>query len=128
MINLDYYCIKYGQRISREAKDSTEADLHKTLGVLREDGVYAAFLWLDNKNKGMIIRELLQLLNEPEIRGLLLGSQNCDQKTQTYQEYLRLVHKDIDSLLLTKKLIERSLTYGLYHTKNRIGEVNVDEL
>ena len=125
MLNLDYKCMEYGQDI---AKQGDENNLRKSLGVLQEDGVYAMFLWIEDKeknNKEKNIRNILtKLLNEQEIKKFLLGDSNrFEQEFDKFCENLQEVAKDIDKLLFMKKILERALTYALYHAK--IGEQNV---
>lgn len=124
MINLDYLCAKYGQEIGEKAEENI---LQKALGVLREDGVYAMFLWLEDKDKKKSVRtELTTLLNEKEIKKYL--SQNSDflEDLKQFCEKLREVAQDIDKLFFMKKILERTLTYALYHAKMK-GEKNVAE-
>lgn len=119
MLNLDYLCMEYAQKISRVNDSKLENNLRKSLGVLQEDGVYAMFLWLEVKDKGKNIRKvLIGLLNEWEIREhLLTNSSNFPEDSGNFYKKLKDVAKDIDKLLFMKKLIERTLTYALYHAK-----------
>jgi len=122
MLNLDYKCMEYGQDI---AKQGDENNLRKSLGVLQEDGVYAMFLWIEDKeknNKEKNIRNILtKLLNEQEIKKFLLGDSNSfEQEFTELCNNLQKVANDIDKLLFMKKILERALTYALYHAK--IGE------
>lgn len=114
MENLDFICIKYGQQIPD--KDS-ENIIRKALGVLKEDGVYAMFLWLETKGNGLL-KKLTPLLNEPIIKKSLLNESDIfpdDFKGMT--EKLRDIANDIDKLLFLKKILERTLIYALYHSK-----------
>lgn len=134
MINLDYYCMKYGQKISniqegQETKKQKEHlnNIRKALGVLKEDGVYAMFLWLEHKDKGDIRKNgFLPLLNdEDDIKELFIDkndsfSSDFESMCSKIQEIAK--EKNLDKLLLFKKLLERTLTYALYHTKVRAGE------
>jgi len=129
MLNLDYECMKYGQKIINSIDKSDnkkvkelENNLRKALGVLQEDGVYAMFLWLESKNEGKNIRKILiRLLNESDIRKhLLTNSSNFPEDFSEFCEKLREIARDIDKLLFMKKLLERTLIYALYHAK--IGE------
>ncbi len=116
MKNLDYLCIKYGQQM---AKDS-ENTIRNALGVLQEDGVYAMFLWLESKDRE-IRKKIIPLLNEEEIKKYLLNDfQNFPEGFMEFSEKLKYIAKDVDKLLFTKKILERTLTYALYHAK--IGE------
>jgi hypothetical protein len=125
MINLDYICAKTGQEISTKAEENI---FRKALGILQEDGVYAMFLWLENKDKN--VREILytELLKNDEIKKQLLcdssGFLNKDFKN--FCEQLQKVSADIDKLFFLKKILERTLTYALYHARIK-GEKNVDK-
>jgi len=124
MLNLDYKCMEYAQKIS---DSNIENDLRKALGVLQEDGVYAMFLWLESK-EGKNIREILiKLLNESRITEYLLGDSNSfpNDNFAEFCKKLGEVAKDIDKLLFVKKLLERTLIYALYHAK--VGEKNVEK-
>jgi hypothetical protein len=120
MISLDYYCMKYGQRVGTK----TDYDMiRKALGILMEDGVYAMFLWLEYKGCEMRKEELLPLLNDEKIVTLLLGEKRTfqsefDQFCSNLQEVAACPSK----LFLLKKILERTLNYALYHAKVR-GEV-----
>ena len=129
MLNLDYKCMEYGQSIINSIDKSDkkkvkelENNLRKALGVLQEDGVYAMFLWLEDKDKSREIRKkLTELLNEPEIRQHLSDdSTNFPDDFSEFCNKLKDMAKDIDKLLFMKKLLERTLTYALYHAK--VGE------
>ena len=119
MLNLDYKCMEYGQKIGKQGDENI---LRKSLGVLQEDGVYAMFLWIEDKDKEKKIKEgVISLLNKPEIKKFLLGNSNIfEQEFDKFCENLQEVAKDIDKLLFMKKILERTLTYALYHAK--IGE------
>ena len=133
MINMDYICMKHAQMIvnSVETSDSKnikdlERNLRKALGVLKEDGVYAMFLWLESKAENTR-RNLISLLNEDydgvKIHEYLLGK---DKKFETkFDDFcgdLKTVAKDIDKLLFMKKILERTLIYSLHHAKVKAGE------
>ncbi len=132
MINLDYLCIKYGQKIG-ESRDKTV--IQKALGVLREDGIYAMFLWLEKEDEKVrqqledekVRQQLLSLLNEDTIKKYLLGNSSGFPKDfKEFCEKIKIIVKDIDKLLFMKKLLEQTLTYAFYHA--RIGEKNVEEV
>ena len=124
MLNLDYKCMEYGQKIGKQGDEDI---LRKSLGVLQEDGVYAMFLWIEDKDKEKNIRNILtKLLNEQEIKKFLLGDSNSfEQEFTELCNNLKGVANDIDKLLFMKKILERTLTYALYHAK--IGECNVEK-
>lgn len=117
MTNLDYICAKIGQNLVENGKDKKENILRKALGVLQEDGVYAMFLWLE-KEDSEIRKKLNSLLNENEIKSKLLSdSKSFPDDFKEFCRQLQEVAEDIDKLLFLKKILERTLTYGLYHAK-----------
>lgn len=128
MYNLDYICIKYAQKISTSADENI---LRKTLGVLQEDGVYAMFLWIQNKEKNLN-KELIEMLNDEYLRTYFFepsetlqgnsstSSENSLISSEDFKEFcekLKEIAKDLDKLLFIKKILERILTYALYHAK-----------
>lgn len=123
MINLDYLCVKTGQEIGEEGDKSI---LQKALGVLREDGVYAMFLWLEDKDK-KVRTKLISLLNGDSIRKYLFNdSSEFAVNFKDFCNKLTEVAKDIDKLLFLKKILERTLTYAFYHAKIK-GDKNVEK-
>jgi len=122
MINLDYLCTKIGQEIG---ENSNEAPLRKALGILQEDGVYAMFLWLEKEDNN-VRKKLNDLLNKEEIKKYLLQDESFPQDFKEFCERLCKVSQDIDKLFFLKKILERSLTYALYHAKIK-DEKNVEE-
>jgi len=118
MENLDFICIKYGQQMPD--KDS-ENIIRKALGVLKEDGVYAMFLWLETKDNE-VKKKLIPLLNEPLIKkSLLQGSDKFPDNFKDLTEKLRDIAQDINKLFFLKKILERTLIYALYHSKINQG-------
>ena len=117
--------MEYGQKISEISDSKLENNLRKALGVLQEDGIYAMFLWLEEKDKSKRIRkELINHINEGEIKKYLLEeSENFNgEDFSKFCEKLREVTKDIDKVLFMKKLLARTLTYALYHVKVKESE------
>lgn len=130
MINLDYICAKIGQKLLEETagKDikTKERNIRKALGILQEDGVYAMFLWLESEDN-KIREKLNNLLNENEIKNKLLSdSESFPDDFKKFCEKLQKVAEDIDKLLFLKKILERTLTYALYHAKIK-EEKNVEK-
>lgn len=124
MLNLDYRCMEYGQKIGKISDSKLENNLRKALGVLQEDGVYAMFLWLE-KNASDVRKELVELFNkEDETTHVKLSNyflkSNKSFSQDDFDEFcndLREVAIDIDKLLFMKKLLERTVTYALYHAR-----------
>lgn len=128
VINLDYLCMKHAQEICCRIEEkglkkaSFENNVRRSLGILSEDGVYAMFLWLENKQREL--RELiLPLLNEKGIKMYLLkGDSKFDADFDVFCRNLAEIASDMEKLFFLKKILERTLTYLLYHLK--AGEEN----
>jgi len=127
MLNLDYRCMEYGQKIGKISDSKLENNLRKALGVLQEDGVYAMFLWLE-KNAGSVRKELVEFFNKEDKKTKVkLSNYFLDSNksfSQNFDEFCRNLQEvaiDIDKLLFMKKLLERILTYALYHAKSKEG-------
>ncbi len=130
MLNLDYRCMECAQEIvdSIDKSDSKkmkelENNLRKALGVLQEDGVYAMFLWLE-KNANNVRKKLVEFFNKKDEKTkvklsnyFLNEEKEFSQGFNKFCNNLQEVAKDIDKLLFMKKLLERTLTYVLYHAK-----------
>lgn len=116
MINLDYICIKTGQEIGKETDKNI---LQKSLGVLQEDGVYAMFLWLEMKaKKGNVRNKFVELFQNKLLKQYFGQFSNLTEKDfKSFCDILAEIAKDIDKLLLMKKIIERTLTYAYYHAR-----------
>lgn len=128
MINLDYLCAKTGQEIGGETDRSI---LQKALGVLHEDGIYAMFLRLEEKEtkkeKYKVRKKLTCMLNEDKIRNHLFSdSSTFSEDFKEFCAKLIEVAKDIDKLFFLKMMLERTLTYALYHAKIKEPE-NVEK-
>jgi len=134
MLNLDYRCMECAQKIvnsidkgdSKKMKE-LENNLRKALGVLQEDGVYAMFLWLE-KNASDVRKELVEFFNKEDKKTKVkLSNYFLDSNksfSQNFDEFCRNLQEvaiDIDKLLFMKKLLERILTYALYHAKSKEG-------
>jgi len=130
MLNLDYRCMECAQKIvksidksdSKKMKD-LENNLRKALGVLQEDGVYAIFLWLE-KNASDVRKELVEFFNKEDEKThvrlssyFLNGGKRFHLDFDKFCNDLREVAMDIDKFLFMKKLLERTLTYALYHAR-----------
>ena len=128
MLNLDYKCMEYAQKIvnsvdksdNKKSGKELENNLRKALGVLQEDGVYAMFLWLESKEGRNIRKILIELLNESDIKTYLLTNSGGVFEKDDFAKFcesLKEVAQNIDKLLFMKKLLERTLIYALYHVK-----------
>ena len=134
MLNLDYICMKHAQEINKSQISNLENILRKALGVLQEDGVYAMFLWLEDKDKEAR-NKIIELLNSDKIKKYFFDNNSTKQFSENFSEFckeLQNVAEDIDKLFFMKKILERTLTYALYHAKvgknDKAGENNVGKM
>ncbi len=107
--NLDMECAKLGAKLATQSDEKTLTD---ALSVLEEQGVYAFFLYLEQKkDRRKVTNACRQFLSEllPE------GFAAADDAFEVTQELAR----DIDRLLLARDLLRQSLIYGRYHAKAR---------
>lgn len=133
-MNLDALCANYGNQIVQQAVQSKkyqhgripkgdrskiESIITKSLGVLQEDGVYAFFLFLRScKGSQQGIEEVTAGEIESQIKELLRNNDlSLMGKTGDDFKDIRDMTESLDSLLLARQLIERSLVYARYHAK-----------
>ncbi|MCP4165886.1 MAG: hypothetical protein GY759_08325 [Chloroflexi bacterium] len=127
MRNLDQLAAQTAQQIIAETSQwkTNEVDnlATKTLGVLQENGVYAATLFLysrtepDAKVAPSVRQRLLELAAIEII--------TKDTPNDTAQDALRFITEhisgDLDTLLLVKQVWEQTLIYVRYGAKAREG-------
>ncbi len=127
MRNLDQLAAQTAQQIIAETSQwkTNEVDnlATKTLGVLQENGVYAATLFLysrtgpDAKVAPSVRQRLLKLAATEII--------TKDAPNDTAQDALRFITEhisgDLDTLLLVKQVWEQTLIYVRYGAKAREG-------
>lgn len=143
MDNLDLKCAGLGQELAGN-NDVSEKLLTDALGVLEEQGLYAAFLYFlsrsdkDREAANQVLSTLYKTLNEifelPEApptkypesragsRNGRKGGKNHDRKKQEHDATLSAISKlskDLDDLLLARELVRQALVYGRYHIKAR---------
>lgn len=110
--NLDIECAKLGAQLGSKSDDKT---LTEALSVLEEQGVYAFFLFLAQKDKRRGITEACTAFLKVHLPGGF-GSDNDVFKA------IQDIATDIDKLLLTRDLLRQSLIYGRYHAKASASE------
>lgn len=130
MKNLDLLAAEAAQAIINQTGDSKAADVEnlvtKALGVLQENGVYAALLYLysrSSKNEQPIAQQtrnkLLGVLREA-------GLPSPGQQEKGVKDVLKFVTDqicgDLNRLLLVKQLWEQTLIYTRYGAKARDAE------
>jgi len=107
--NLDMECAKLGSQLATQSDDKTLTD---ALSVLEEQGVYAFFLYLGQKNdRRCVINSCREFLKQ-QLPGGFGSDNDAFKATQD-------VAGDIDKLLLARDLLRQSLIYGRYHAKAR---------
>jgi hypothetical protein len=108
--NLDMECAKLGSQLATQSDDKTLTD---ALSVLEEQGVYAFFLYLSQKNDRRQVVDLCRNFLKDHLPGGF-GANNDDAFKATQG-----IAGDIDKLLLARDLLRQSLIYGRYHAKAR---------
>ncbi len=126
MINLDLSAAEAAQAIiektnQQKAKAADVENLAtKTLGILQENGVYAALLYL-YAQKNPIAKEtrekLLALISE-----LGLSKPEDASASKALKFLTDNICNDLDRLLLVKQLWEQTLIYTRYGAKARSAE------
>jgi hypothetical protein len=110
-ITLDLVCAEYGDKFSKE-KGIDETSITKSIGILKEDGVYAFFLYLASKGLTGAQGVAFQLMKDGRIPGHVTGSDGDPLKA--VRESLS---GNLGLLLFFKELLERTLVYARYHAK-----------
>ncbi len=121
MHNLDQLAAQAAQQIVKDAASAKELDIlaTKTLGVLQENGVYAAALFLQSRT-----RKTEQELAE-KIRSSLYslpGQVLSGKQIASLKDIANNLAGDLDALLLVKQLWEQTLIYVRYGAKARQQE------
>ena len=125
MLNLEPMAAQAANQMTypQDAKTS-ENTITKALAVLTEQGVYAFGLFLATRKRD--IEQQPVLLIDQQIRGLLLESRLYTANAQDMATYFRGISEPqqgeddiaaLHRLLLTKQLMETTLTYARYHAK-----------
>jgi len=126
MKNLDLLAAQSAQSIIDETKgqeaSNVENVITKVLGVLQENGVYAALLYLysrSNATEKPIAKKtrekLLDLMKEFE----LSVPANREEASPALKFLTDQVCNDLDRLLLVKQVWEQTLIYARYGAKAR---------
>jgi len=124
MKNLDLIAARTAQEIIKEtsANKAGEVDnlITKALGVLQENGVYAAMLYLYSRTS---TDKSIAEKSRPKLVALVaeLGLQIPEQRdASTVLKFLTdRVCNDLDRLLLVKQLWEQTLIYARFGAKAR---------
>ncbi len=125
MENLDLLAAQKAQAIIDETRPQEASDVEnlitKALGVLQENGVYAALLYLysrTNANEKPIAESTRE--NLLDLTEKLTSSRPATKKATDALKFLTdQVCNDLDRLLLVKQLWEQTLIYARYGAKAR---------
>ena len=112
MENLDLACAKLGKELADKGVE--EKLLTNALAVLEEQGVYAAFLFLNTRGGKKISDACAEFLRKTPSASPLLGNGEVFSALQKLAE-------DLDRLLFARDLLRQALVYGRYHAKARGG-------
>lgn len=118
-----------GAEARKEKAKALDVVITKTLGVLQENGVYAALLFLyagatgtrsitANEARTIIAKHMLDALGAREIVLLNLNPPQDIRHWDAVSAFLTgAVCNDLDTLLLVKQLWEQTLIYARYGAK-----------
>ena len=109
--NLDLKCAECGSKIPQSNKDETL--ITKSLGVLQEDGVYAFFLYLASRGEKELAKRIIEQTFSL-LKNQITSIKDAGEPLSAIREKLA---DNLDSLLLAKQLLERTLVYARYHAK-----------
>jgi hypothetical protein len=144
MRNLDLLAAQTAQKIIADTTDGQKAAevdnlITKALGVLQENGVYAALLYLYSRSAGeqpvakQIRLRLLHLTSELALKpptDRQVGDKVVVEDAQAsiaLQFLTDHICNDLDRLLLIKQLWEQTLIYARYGAKAREAEEKARE-
>jgi uncharacterized linocin/CFP29 family protein len=85
----------------------------KSLGILQEDGVFAFYVYLKSEKD-----EKSYIINAIEEETVNLLKENINNQLNASLEKIQLLAEDINTLLLAKSLIEKTLIYARYQAKS----------
>ncbi len=93
--------------------------IQKAIGILQQDGVYAMFLWFNQKSeKDNPTEKFIEFFNRKELKRCFFQKDHLfSKKFKDFCEDLKYISKNLDKLFLLKKIIDRTLIYALYHAK-----------
>jgi len=126
MRNLDVLAAETAQEIIGGAKDTHKPDpddvdnlVTKALGVLQENGVYAAMLFLLSRtgNDQAIAKVVRARLLDLLIEKLAYRQIQKNSQAEILQSLTQQICQDLDTLLLVKQVWEQTLIYARYGAK-----------
>jgi hypothetical protein len=112
-MSIEATCASYGGTITgdtSEARKKLQTLVRNAMAVMREQGVYAFYLFLQyraGQGGDTIWHAVRNLWSDADLGPILPGG------TDDRQRIIQLT-EDLDSLLLARQVAERTLTYALY--------------
>jgi len=111
MNNLESEIYRLSFELSQLLDDN---NINKLLGVLASDGVYAMWVYAMDKikketEKKTVIELITKLNSFLEI--------NSEKNNQIDNNYFQTLAQDLKKLLFMKELLEKVLTYAIYHAR-----------
>ncbi len=121
MHNLDQLAAQTAQQIVKDASSAKDLDIlvTKTLGVLQENGVYAAALFLKSRSR-KAEKELADKICSSLYS--LPGRVLPNKEVTSLEDIANKLAGDLDALLLVKQLWEQTLIYVRYGAKAKQQE------
>ncbi|MGC1119593.1 MAG: hypothetical protein WBA22_00745 [Candidatus Methanofastidiosia archaeon] len=122
--NLDKKCFSCSLEIVKALNNVKEAErkkkakelfnfITKSLGILQEDGVFAFYVYLKSEKD-----EKSNTINAIEEETVNLLKESINDQLNASLEKIQLLAEDINTLLLAKSLIEKTLIYARYQVKS----------
>ncbi len=122
--NLDRLCAEYGyniaNRVYKVMSDKAEGHINKSLGILQEDGVYAFFLYQKKEEDNNELSELPNnMLTKATLEpfGKMEEVDPLEAIRGNREKNIKGLSEDLDSLILAKNLLEKTLIYAKYHVQ-----------
>jgi uncharacterized linocin/CFP29 family protein len=123
--NLDKKCFSCSLEIVKALNNVKEAErkkkakelfnfITKSLGILQEDGVFAFYVYLKSEKD-----EKSCTINVIEKETVNLLKESINDQLNASLEKIQLLAEDINTLLLAKSLIEKTLIYARYQVKSQ---------
>ncbi len=136
--NLDLFCASHAQPTTSKvitaygadkAAEKAENLITRTLGVLQEHGVYAAFLWLAARTDKDMSAAAALTMNLQAMINAVHADYLPDVALFLQQPETNHMLQNLAALLLVKRVMERTLIYARYHAKaeaekGKVGSTN----
>lgn len=106
--NLDFTAATIAFEIIEKNKDKSnmESLINKSLGILSANGIYALWLFLESENES----EHIKIIDIIKKFGIELSGNNDEQKVIN-------LSNNLQNLLFSKELLEKTLIYARYRAK-----------